>query len=79
VKQMGRRVSEKKTKEQFLYERRKQLEIMEGISSICKGCDIYKELRKTKAHKEVSNTCAKECKLISSVQKETKLFLETIR
>ena len=29
---MGRRVSEKKTKEQFLYERRKQLEIMEGIS-----------------------------------------------
>jgi hypothetical protein len=53
---------------------------MEGISSICKGCDIYKELRKTKAHKEVSNTCAKECKLISSVQKGNKVvFLETIR
>lgn len=45
---MGRRVSDKKTKEQFLYERRRQLEIMEGISSICKGCDIYKELRKRK-------------------------------
>ncbi|HDR7635517.1 MULTISPECIES: hypothetical protein [Bacillus] len=75
---MGRRVSEKKTKEQFLYERRRQLEIMEGISSICKGCDIYIELRKTKAHKEVANTCARNCKLISNVQKETKMFLETI-
>jgi len=74
VKQMGRRVSEKKTKEQFLYERRKQLEIMEGISSICKGCDIYKELRKTKAHKEVSNTCAKECKLLVVYKRKQSCF-----
>lgn len=50
---MGRRVSEKKTKEQFLYERRRQLEIMEGISSICKGCDIYIELRKRKHIKKL--------------------------
>ncbi|PFF12210.1 hypothetical protein CN324_30260 [Bacillus anthracis] len=76
---MGRRVNEKKTKEQFLYERRRQLEIMEGISSICKGCDTYIELRKTKAPKEVANTCARNCKLISKLQKETKMFLEAIR
>jgi hypothetical protein len=80
VKQMGRRVSEKKKKEQFLYERRRQLEIMEGILvASAKGCDIYIELRKTKALKEVANTCARNCKLISNVQKEKKMFLETIR
>ncbi|MES5929822.1 hypothetical protein QCI77_28215 [Bacillus cereus group sp. MG9] len=76
---MGRKVDRKKSKEQFLYERKKQLEIMEGISSICKGCDIYNELKKTKSHKEVANTCAKNCKLINSLQEETKIFLEAIR
>ncbi|MGQ0514222.1 hypothetical protein ACT453_14615, partial [Bacillus sp. D-CC] len=65
---MGRRVNGKKTKEQFLYERRRQLEIMEGISSICKGCDTYIELRKTKAHKEVANTCARNCNLLINLQ-----------
>ena len=60
---MGRKVDRKKSKEQFLYERKKQLEIMEGISSICKGCDIYNELKKTKSHKEVANTCARDCEI----------------
>lgn len=52
---------------------------MESISSICKGCDIYNELKKTKSHKEVANTCAKDCNLINSLQEETKIFLETLR
>ncbi|QQN86428.1 hypothetical protein [Bacillus toyonensis] len=76
---MGRKVDRKKSKEQFLYERKKQLEIMESISSICKGCDIYNELKKTKSRKEVANTCAKGCNLINSLQEETKIFLETLR
>ncbi|MGG2134604.1 hypothetical protein AB1284_25350 [Bacillus sp. S2(2024)] len=76
---MGRKYRGKKTKEQFLFERKKQLEIMEGITCICKGCDKYNELKKTKSHKEVANACAKNCKLINSLQEETKQFLEAIR
>ncbi|MEY8350615.1 hypothetical protein AALF16_20400 [Bacillus cereus] len=76
---MGRKNIAKNTKEQFLYERKKQRELMQKITSICQNCEIYKEHLKNKHHKEVANKCAKECNLISSVQEEAKEFIQAIK